>query len=89
LKAEYDDGSFDTKSPNTHQAESYQLALKNKTKTLSSGSSQSEILNVVGQLNTLERLRNQGVLLSNDVTNKEKLENHYEEDTELSTSYKL
>src|SRR6056300_199154 len=31
LKAEYDDGSFDTKSPNTHQAESYQLALKNKT----------------------------------------------------------
>ena len=89
LKAEYDDGSFDTKSPNTHQAESYQLALKNRTKTLSPGSSQSEILNVVGQLNTLERLRNQGVLLSNDVTNKEKLENHYEEDTELSTSYKL
>ena len=63
LKAEYDDGSFDTKNVNTHQAESYKLMLTNKVKTLSPGSSQPEIFNVVGQLHTLERLEKDGVLL--------------------------
>jgi hypothetical protein len=63
LKAEYNDGSFDTKNVNTHQAESYKLMLTNKVKTLSPGSSQPEIFNVVGQLHTLERLEKDGVLL--------------------------
>tara|TARA_B100000900_G_scaffold409444_1_gene425391 strand:- start:630 stop:1430 length:801 start_codon:yes stop_codon:yes gene_type:complete len=63
LKEEYNDGSFDTKNVNTHQAESYKLMLENKVKTLSPGSSQPEIFNVVGQLHTLDRLQKDGVLL--------------------------
>ena len=43
LKSEYNDGSFDTTNVNTHQAESYKLMLSNKVKTLTSGSSQSEV----------------------------------------------
>jgi len=64
LKKEYDDGTFDTKNVNTHQATSYKLMLENKVKTLSPGSSQPEIFNVVGQLSTLERLAKEGVLLA-------------------------
>jgi hypothetical protein len=73
LKAEYDDGSFDTKNVNTHQAESYKLALSNKVKTLTSGSSQAEVFNVVGQLHTLERLEKEGVLLPYSAEAKAKL----------------
>jgi|TARA_B110000977_G_C10945641_1_gene442617 hypothetical protein len=63
LKIEYNDGSFDTKDVNVHQAESYKMMLTNKVKTLTPGSSQSEVFNVVGQLQTLERLEQEGVLL--------------------------
>ena len=73
LKAEYNDGSFDTKNVNTHQAESYKLMLSNKVKTLTSGSSQAEVFNVVGQLSTLERLEKDGVLLPYSAEAKEKL----------------
>ena len=38
--------------------------MQNKVKTLTSGSSQAEVFNVVGQLQTLERLENEGVLLT-------------------------
>jgi hypothetical protein len=64
LKKEYDDGTFDNKNVNTHQASSYKLILENKVKTLTPGSSQPEVFNVVGQLATLERLSNEGVLLT-------------------------
>ena len=73
LKAEYDDGSFDTKNVNTHQAESYKLMLTNKVKTLTPGSSQPEVFNVVGQLHTLERLEREGVLLPYSAEGKAKL----------------
>src|SRR5210317_2018526 len=73
LKTEYDDGSFDNKNVNTHQAESYKLMLSNKVKTLTSGSSQAEVFNVVGQLHTLERLEKDGVLLPYSAEAKAKL----------------
>ena len=73
LKSEYNDGSFDTTNVNTHQAESYKLMLSNKVKTLTSGSSQSEVFNVVGQLHTLERLEKEGVLLPYSAEAKAKL----------------
>jgi hypothetical protein len=73
LKKEYNDGSFDTKNVNTHQAQSYKLIMQNKVKTLTSGSSQSEVFNVVGQLQTLERLEKEGVLLTSP-KNKKQLE---------------
>lgn len=90
LKAEYDDGSFDTKNVNTHQAESYKLMLTNKVKTLTPGSSQPEVFNVVGQLHTLERLEKDGVLLPYSAEAKAKLgykpNTQNQQDLGLSTS---
>lgn len=73
LKKEYNDGSFDTKDVNTHQAESYKMMLTNKVKTLTPGSSQPEVFNAVGQLQTLERLEQEGVLLPYSKEAKAKL----------------
>ena len=66
LKKEFDDGSFDTKNVNTHQLESYHQIMKNKANTLTSGSSQPEVFNVLGQLQTIERTKKELGLLSND-----------------------
>jgi hypothetical protein len=62
LKAECNDGSFDITNVNTHQAESYHLALRNRLQSLTPGSSQAEVLNVLGPLHTLGRLQEEGVL---------------------------
>ena len=65
LKKEFDDGTFDTKDVNRHQLESYHQIMKNKAQTLSSGSSQPEIFNVLGQLNTIERVKKSGEMIYN------------------------
>ena len=56
-KKKYDDGSFDTKDVNKHQLESYHLTMKNKAETLTQGSSQPEVFNVLGQLQSIERIK--------------------------------
>ena len=56
-KKKYDDGSFDTKNVDTHQLESYHLTMKNKAETLTQGSSQPEVFNVLGQLQSIERIK--------------------------------
>ena len=56
-KTKYDDGKFDTKDVNTHQLESYHLAMENKAETLTQGSSQPEVFNVLGQLQSIERIK--------------------------------
>ena len=56
-KKKYDDGSFDTKEVNTHQLESYHLTMKNKAEPLTTGSSQPEVFNVLGQLQSIERIK--------------------------------
>ena len=56
-KKKYDDGSFDTKNVNTHQLNSYHLTMKNKAETLTQGSSQPEVFNVLGQLQSIERIK--------------------------------
>lgn len=56
IKCELDDGSFDTQNVNTHQALSLKLALENRANSLSQGSSQAEIMNVIGPLSTVNRL---------------------------------
>jgi hypothetical protein len=66
LKKEFDDGSFDTKNVNTHQLESYHQIMKNKAETLTSGSSQPEVFNVLGQLQTIERVKKELGLLKHD-----------------------
>jgi len=56
-KKKYNDGSFDTKDVNKHQLESYHLTMKNKAETLTQGSSQPEVFNVLGQLQSIERIK--------------------------------
>ena len=55
LKKEFDDGSFD--STNVHefdvQKEAHQIRLENRAVTLTNGSNQAEVLNVVGPLATM------------------------------------
>jgi len=63
LKKEFHDGSFDDQDVNTHQAESYMHQLEQKKLTLTPGSSQPEVFNVLGQLETLKRVRKSGELL--------------------------
>ena len=60
LKKEFDDGKFDKENVNTHQADSYMLRLQHQKDTLTPGSSQPEVFNVLGQLHTLERVRKSG-----------------------------
>jgi len=62
LKKEFHDDSFDDKDVNTHQAESYMHQLEHKKATLTPGSSQPEVFNVLGQLETLKRVRKSGEL---------------------------
>ena len=62
LKLEFNDGTFDDKNVNTHQSEAYKYILENRAKTITPGSSQSEVFNVVSQLDTLNRLHKEGVL---------------------------
>jgi len=65
LKKEFDDGSFDTQDVNRHQLDSYHLVMKNKAETLTSGSSQPEVFNVLGQLQTIERVKKSGEMIYN------------------------
>jgi len=65
LKKEFNDGTFDTKDVNRHQLDSYHLIMKNKAETLTSGSSQPEVFNVLGQLQTIERVKKSGEMIYN------------------------
>jgi hypothetical protein len=65
LKKEFDDGTFDTKDVNRHQLDSYHLIMKNKAETLTSGSSQPEVFNVLGQLKSIERVKKSGEMIYN------------------------
>ena len=62
LKKEFNDGKFDDRDVNTHQAEAYMHQLEQKKLTLTPGSSQPEVFNVLGQLETLKRVRKSGEL---------------------------
>jgi len=70
LKKEFHDGTFDDKDVNTHQAESYMHQLEQKKATLTPGSSQPEVFNVLGQLETLKRIRKSGELKYNGANRK-------------------
>ena len=65
LKKEFDDGSFNTKDVNQHQLESYGLQYAAKAKTLNQNSSDAEVFNVMGQLQSLQRIKKTGELESN------------------------
>jgi len=65
LKVEFNDGTFDTGDVNQHQLDSYNKIMQHKSKTLTSGSSQAEVFNVLGQLQTIERVKRDGELEHN------------------------
>ena len=56
LKKEFDDSNFDKRDVNTHQAHSYMLRLQHQKNTITPGTSQPEVFNVLGQIDTLERV---------------------------------
>ena len=56
IKKELDDGSFDTQDVNVHQKKSLLLTLQNRANCMTEGSSQSEVLNVFGPLNTIQKM---------------------------------
>jgi len=65
FKAEYDDGSFDTKNVNTHQFESLAQIMEHKKNSITPGSSQAEVFNVLSQVDTIARIK-QEKQLTND-----------------------
>ena len=75
LKKEFNDGSFNDKDVNQHQLESYGLQYHEKAKTLNANSSESEIFNVMGQLQSLQRIKKSGELESS-YKEKEQLTQH-------------
>ena len=71
IKHELEDGSFDTENVNSHQAESYQLALTNRVNSLGPNAGPAEVVNAVGPLKTIERLKTkEGKLLEFDEAKK-------------------
>jgi len=62
LKKEFNDGSFNDKDVNAHQLESYGIQYHEKAKTLNENSSESEVFNVMGQLQSLQRIKKSGEL---------------------------
>ena len=66
FKKIYNDGTFDTKNVDTHQLVSYKKIMKNRKNTLTSGSSQPEVFNVLGQLQTIERVEEERKALGHE-----------------------
>ena len=75
LKKEFNDGSFNDQDVNQHQLESYGLHYAQKAKTLNANSSDTDIFNVMGQLESLKRIRKSGEL-ETSYKEKEKIEQH-------------
>jgi hypothetical protein len=75
LKKEFNDGSFNDKDVNQHQLESYGLQYAEKAKTLNKNSSEAEIFNVMGQLQSLQRIKKSGELESS-YKEKEQITQH-------------
>jgi len=55
IKAELDDGSFNTQDVNEHQLESYSHILENRVRALSPNATDGERLNAVGPWNTAKK----------------------------------
>jgi len=75
LKGEFNDGSFNDKDVNAHQLESYGRQYHEKAKTLNANSSDTEIFNVMGQLQSLQRIKKSGEL-ENNTEKKEEITQH-------------
>ena len=72
LKKEFNDGSFNDKDVNQHQLESYHKMFAGKASSITSITPESEVFNIVGQLKSLERIKQTGEL-ENKTEKKEEL----------------
>jgi hypothetical protein len=72
LKLEFNDGSFNDKDVNQHQLESYGMQYAEKAKSLNANSSEAEIFNIMGQLQSLQRIKKSGEL-ENKTEKKEQI----------------
>jgi hypothetical protein len=71
LKKEFDDGNFDKNDVNTHQAKSYLLRFQRQKETITPGTTQPEVFNILGQLEALEKgLRENTLSLDSKKTKK-------------------
>src|SRR5210317_2613368 len=75
LKGEFNDGSFNDKDVNQHQLESYGLQYFEKAKALNEHSSEAEVFNIMGQLQSLQRIKKSGEL-ETSYKEKEQIEQH-------------
>jgi len=75
LKGEFNDGSFNDKDVNAHQLESYGMQYHEKAKSLNASSSEAEVFNIMGQLQSLQRIKKSGEL-ENSYKEKEQIEQH-------------
>ena len=72
LKKEFNDGSFNDKDVNQHQLESYHRMYVGKAKGMTSNTPESEAFNIMGQLKSLERIKQTGEL-QNKTENKKQI----------------
>jgi len=72
LKGEFNDGSFNDKDVNQHQLDSYHKMYAGKAKGITNNTSEAEVFNIVGQLRSLERIKQTGEL-ENKTEKKEEL----------------
>jgi hypothetical protein len=75
LKKEFNDGTFNDKDVNQHQLESYGRQYAEKAKHLTENSSEAERFNVMGQLQSLQRIKKSGEL-EQSYTKKEQITQH-------------
>ena len=66
IKKELDDGSFDTRNVNTHQAKALTGFLEHRKQSLNQESASDDIFNVISQLNTIDRLKKEGKINDNE-----------------------
>ena len=71
LKKEFDDGSFDTKDVNKHQLDSYGIMYSQRAQQLTENTPEPEKFNIIGQYQSLQRIKSSGELENNTEEKKE------------------
>jgi hypothetical protein len=79
IKDELADGSFDTTNVNTHQAQTFELALTNRVNALGPNANPAEVINAIGPLQSVKRLKTtEGTLLDFKEAKLQLLQNNSE-----------
>ena len=66
LKKEFDDGTFDKQNVNTHQAVSLRQVLEHKKSTITQGTPQNEVFNIMSQLESVYREEKEGAFIKGE-----------------------